>query len=154
MFSAKRVGSDDRGRARAVRPADTTKRGMFSVIGADVIVAGNLNASSDLHIEGHVDGDVICNAVIQGAESRITGSITAETARLAGSVEGSVRVRHLTVETGARIAGDIEYETIAIEQGGQVDGRLTHVGGVAACQPAILTVAPPAATSIVTSQAA
>lgn len=103
------------------------KRGMFSVLGADVVITGNISATADLHIEGRVDGDVNCGALVQGGESRIAGSVRAETARLAGTVEGTVSVRTLVVERAARINGDVEYETISIENGASIDGRLKHI---------------------------
>ncbi|MEP7007904.1 MAG: polymer-forming cytoskeletal protein [Sphingomonas bacterium] len=103
------------------------KRGMFSVLGADVVITGNIAATADLHIDGRVDGDVHCGSLVQGTESRINGAVKAETARLAGAIEGSVSVRQLTIERAARITGDVEYETIAIENGASIDGRLKHV---------------------------
>ena len=112
----------------APQPQPTAgKRGMFSVLGADVTITGNIAATADLHIDGRVDGDVNCGSLVQGAESRIHGSVKAESARLAGSIEGSVSVRQLTIERAARITGDVEYETIAIENGASIDGRLKHV---------------------------
>jgi cytoskeletal protein CcmA (bactofilin family) len=103
------------------------KRGMFSVLGPDVVITGNIAATADLHIDGRVDGDVDCASLVQGTESRITGSVKAETARLAGSIEGSVSVRQLIVERAARITGDVQYETISIENGASIDGRMKHI---------------------------
>lgn len=100
---------------------------MFSVIGPDVSIAGNIVATADLHIDGRVDGDVACGSLVQGTESRINGMVRADTARLCGTIEGAVAIRQLTVENTARITGDIEYETIAIENGATIDGRLKHV---------------------------
>lgn len=105
-------------------------RGMFSVIGPDVVVTGNLTATADLHIDGRVEGDVNCGNLAQGGESQIFGSVTAEVARLAGAIEGTVRVKTLTVERSAKITGDVEYETITIENGGHIDGRLKHMSSV------------------------
>lgn len=99
---------------------------MFSVIGPDVTIVGNVTATADLHIDGQVEGDVQCGTLVQNAESRITGNLTAETARIAGSIDGRVSVRQLTVERGARITGDVEYEDISIENGATVDGHLHH----------------------------
>lgn len=101
--------------------------GLFSVIGPDVTVTGNIVAAADLHVDGRVEGDVVCGALTQGTDSAIHGGVTAETARIGGSIEGAVRVRQLLVERTARIAGDIEYETITIESGGQIDGALRRV---------------------------
>ena len=103
------------------------KRGMFSVIGPDVIITGNVTATADLHVDGRIDGDLNCGSLIQGTESRINGAVKAEIARLAGSISGSVCVRQLTIERAARITGDVEYETVSIENGASIDGRLKHV---------------------------
>lgn len=103
------------------------KRGMFSVIGPDVVITGNVAATADLHVDGQIDGDVNCGSLVQGTDSRINGSVKAEIARLAGSIEGSVAVRQLSIERAARITGDVEYESIAIETGAAIDGRLKHV---------------------------
>jgi len=104
---------------------------MFSVIGPDMVVTGDVRATADLHIDGSIEGDVHCGSLVQGSESRIIGGVTADTARIAGSIEGSMRVRHLTVERSARIIGDVEYEDITIENGGHVDGRLKRTGSEA-----------------------
>jgi len=101
--------------------------GLFSVLGPDVTVTGNIAAAADLHLDGRVEGDIACAVLTQGADSVVHGGITAESARIAGTVDGTVRVRQLTVERTARITGDVEYETITIEGGGQIDGGLRRV---------------------------
>ncbi len=108
-------------------PSANGKRGMFSVLGPDVVVTGNIAASADLHIDGQVQGDVNCGSLVQGTESKISGNVRAESARIAGTIDGTVSVRQLTVERAARINGDVEYENIAIENGASIDGRLKHI---------------------------
>ncbi|MCW3836332.1 polymer-forming cytoskeletal protein [Sphingomonas canadensis] len=126
--------------------SSSAKRGMFSVLGPDVIVTGNVTATADLHIDGRVEGDVNCGTLAQGSESQIFGSVTAEVARLAGAIEGTVRVKTLTVERSAKITGDVEYENITIENGGHIDGRLKHMSTVdtsAAPRPVVAPAASP-----------
>jgi len=133
IFNNNNRGRDDRPAMPPAPPQQgggTSKRGMFSVLGPDVIVTGNVTATADLHIDGRVEGDVNCGTLAQGAESQIFGSVTAETARIAGAVEGTVRVKQLTVERSAKITGDVEYENITIENGGNIDGRLKHMSTV------------------------
>nr|WP_232223498.1 polymer-forming cytoskeletal protein [Sphingorhabdus lutea] len=98
----------------------------FSVIASDVEIIGNLSAKVDLHIDGKIEGDVQCGALVQGSDSIIKGKVTAENARLAGVVEGSIHARDLIIEAQARIQGDVVYETLTIEQGSKVDGKLQH----------------------------
>ena len=98
----------------------------FSVIGADVVITGNISAKVDLHVDGRVDGDIVCASLVQGASSVIHGAIQAETARLSGTVNGSVNARELIITATAHVTGDVSYETITIEQGGHVDGQFRH----------------------------
>lgn len=98
----------------------------FSIIGSDVVITGNIAASVDLHVDGQVEGDLTCAALVQGEGSRIMGAITAESARLAGRVEGSINAKLLVVERSARITGDVSYDNLTIEPGAQVDGRFTQ----------------------------
>ena len=98
----------------------------FSVIGSDVTIKGDITASADLHVDGTIEGDIACASLVQGETSSITGGITAETARLAGKVSGSIRARELVILRSARIEGDVHYEALTIEQGAHVDGRFAH----------------------------
>lgn len=106
----------------------------FSVIGADVLITGDIKATVDLHIDGRVQGDVACATLVQGEGSHIAGSIQADHARLAGTVEGSLTVKTLVIEAKARIRGDVSYESLSMAVGAEVDGRLTHVNAAAVPQ--------------------
>jgi len=97
----------------------------FSVLGADLAIKGNLTARADLHVDGTVEGDITCAALVQGESSVVTGAIVAESARLAGTVRGSISVNALVILKSARIEGDVTYDALTIEQGARVDGRLT-----------------------------
>ena len=103
----------------------------FSVLAGDVVIQGNITAQVDLHLDGRVEGDVACATLVQGAGSVIRGAVVAETARLSGTVDGSITVKELVVLASARISGDVTYEKLTIEPGGQVDGRLSHRGHAA-----------------------
>lgn len=95
----------------------------FSVFGSDVVIKGDVSASADLHIDGRVEGDIKCASLVQGEGSEIVGGVIAETARLAGRVNGSIKARELVILKSAQIEGDVHYDALTIEQGAQVDGR-------------------------------
>jgi cytoskeletal protein CcmA (bactofilin family) len=150
MFNSNR-SRDDRPSMPPAPPAPSngaSKRGMFSVIGPDIVITGSIRATSELHIEGRVEGDVDCGTLAQGADSQIFGSVTAESARLAGAIEGTVRAKLLTVERTARITGDVEYENITIENGGHIDGRLKHMSAITAAPVRAEPVQPGAAATV------
>jgi len=100
----------------------------FSVIGPDVTIRGNIEATVDLHVDGKVLGDISCASLVQGESSHIEGEIKAESARLSGEVSGRIEARDLVVLKSARIDGDVSYETLTIEQGANVEGRFAPLG--------------------------
>ena len=109
----------------------------FSILGSDVVVTGNVVATVDLHVDGKIDGDLKCANLVQGEASEIKGAVTAETAKLAGLVDGSIEAKTLIIHASARITGDVFYENITIENGGKVEGKLSHrrAGAVKAPPP-------------------
>lgn len=112
--------------ARPTLQGNTMAATTFSVLGADLAVKGDITASAELHIDGHVEGDITCAALVQGEASVIEGAIRAQTARLAGTVKGAIEVGQLVVLKSARIQGDVTYESLTMEQGAHIDGRLSH----------------------------
>ena len=114
----------------------------FSVIGADVAIKGDVEASADLHVDGSVTGDLVCASLVQGESSLVEGAITADSARLSGTVKGTITARELVILKTARIEGDVHYEALTIEQGAQVNGRFAPDAAkpkvVPAAQPAVL----------------
>mgnify|MGYP000706963238 CR=1 FL=1 len=118
--------------APTARPsADTMSGATFSVLGADIVIKGDVSATADLHIDGRIEGDIACAALVQGEKSEIIGAITAQSARLAGIVRGSITAGDLVITKTAHIHGDVHYNTLSVEQGAQVDGRFAQRGSAA-----------------------
>ncbi|MGC1271371.1 MAG: polymer-forming cytoskeletal protein [Croceibacterium sp.] len=121
MFSKKSGQSPAKPQAAGAR--SVANGSTFSVIGTDVAIRGDIHASADLHVDGSVTGDLTCARLVQGEASLIEGAIVADSARLAGTVKGTITARELVILKSARIEGDVHYEALTIEQGASVDGR-------------------------------
>ena len=122
MFSKKTAPALAVARPAASRPMGNPT---FSILGADTAIKGDISSASDLHIDGRVDGDIRCAGLVQGETSEIAGSIVAQSAKLAGLVEGTIEADELVIHRTARIRGDVIYNTLSIEPGAQVDGRFS-----------------------------
>ena len=110
-------------------PREKTEKNPVSVIGADIIITGNIESSVehhqiDLHIEGRVNGDVRCATLILGESSMIKGSVHADRVRVSGVVEGAVETKDLAVEATARVNGDVSYERLRVANGGVLQGNI------------------------------
>lgn len=104
--------------------SDKLDRPKMSVIGADITITGNIEASVDLHIEGRVVGDVRCATLILGESSKISGGIQATRVRVSGTVEGSIETRDLAIEASARVTGEITYGRLRVASGAVIEGTM------------------------------
>jgi len=119
MFSRDKTGATLPKASRSGPPG-------LSFIGPEVLVSGDLATDAQLHVDGRIDGNVRCSQLVQGEAGIIAGNIHAEEARIAGTVEGQVNVRTLFVEASAKILGDVAYETLSIDAGALLEGRLAR----------------------------
>ena len=120
MFSKKPESTD--------RPSGnvTVAGSSFSVLGPDIAIHGDLTATADLHLDGRIEGDIKCASLVQGESSQVVGIVVAESARIAGTIRGSITARALVILKSARIEGDVTYGSLTIEEGAQVDGKFMH----------------------------
>lgn len=110
--------------SKTVEAGNTGSGNALSFVGREVSITGNVSGEGDLHIDGAVEGDITCGVLIIGASGRVKGSITAKRATIAGMIEGTVSAETLIVEKSASIKGDLSYNSVSIETGAQVEGRL------------------------------
>jgi cytoskeletal protein CcmA (bactofilin family) len=99
---------------------------LMSVIGADILVTGDIEAEIDLHIEGRVLGNVRCSTLILGERSSVTGNVVTERVRVSGTVEGGIETTDLAIEASARVKGDVTYSRLRIANGGVIQGTMTY----------------------------
>ncbi len=121
------AGEDQSGKAQKMDNPDQragAEKNQMSVIGADIVITGNIEASVDLHIEGRVNGDVRCATLILGESSAINGSIYADRVRVAGTIDGAIETKDLAIEATARVTADILYDRLKVANGGIVEGHL------------------------------
>ena len=109
------------------RPTTRSGNGTMSFLDAEVTVTGNIEGQGNLHIDGRVDGDVTCATLIVGNNGQVNGNITADDAKIAGTINGTVAAKVLTIEASARITGDLSYDSVSVETGAQVDGRVKRL---------------------------
>ena len=78
-------------------------------------------------MDGIVDGDIETNLLTIGASATINGSIVGEVIRIAGTVNGEITGRVVELTRTARITGDINHHSLAIEAGAFVQGLCRRI---------------------------
>jgi cytoskeletal protein CcmA (bactofilin family) len=100
--------------------------GSKSVIGNDLRIIGQglkIVSLGTLQVDGQVEGDVGGAEVIIGEQGMVTGTVAAEQVIVRGRVSGVIRGRMVTMQSTARVEGDIHHMSLSIEQGAEFEGR-------------------------------
>ena len=100
------------------------KYGAPSLLCEDLKVNGRLEAKGDMQIEGLVEGDIFADSVTIGEQAKITGQICASLITVHGQIEGSLRAQSVHLCATCRVEGDIYHESIAVESGAYLNGKV------------------------------
>ena len=77
----------------------------ISTIGEELTITGNVTSKGELHLNGQVQGDVRCAALVLGEKAQLEGNVVAENVMVRGRLIGSVRA--LTVCCNPRPASKL-----------------------------------------------
>jgi cytoskeletal protein CcmA (bactofilin family) len=97
-----------------------------TLIGAGSRFTGNFECESDLVLGGRIEGDGTIRGALTLAEGgQWEGTIHATNAVIAGEIQGTIVVSEkLEIRKSARIRGSVKAKTIAIAEGGVIDGDM------------------------------
>ncbi len=130
MFSKNNKSGNGNGTGLDAR-AEVAVKAVPSIISADLAIDGNLNSGGEIQVDGVVNGDIKCKALIVGVKGSVVGEVIAQTVRMHGAVKGMVRAKSVFLASTARMSGDVEHESLAIEPGAYMEGhckRITETG--------------------------
>jgi len=104
-----------------------------TLIDKDNVIKGNYSYSGGIRLDGKIYGDLTVaedsgGTLIMGEYSKIKGSVTVETAIIAGEVVGNVTCYdYLGLQPSSIIKGNIEYNQIEIHAGAKINGELKQI---------------------------
>ena len=107
-----------------------------TLIGAQVVIRGDLVFSGGLYIEGQVHGKVIAEdgspALVTLAEQgAIHGEVRAPVVIINGQLNGDVHAgERVELASKARVRGNVHYQVVEMSAGDQLTGRLIHAASV------------------------
>ena len=91
---------------------------------AGVVLKGNLYCSSDLRIDGRLEGDLVGEAkAVLGPRSELIGSIRGQHIVVEGNVEGDITAQErLYIKSTGVVKGNIRTHKLIIEDGATFNG--------------------------------
>jgi cytoskeletal protein CcmA (bactofilin family) len=104
--------------------ASHTKDSVPSMISKDFHLLGNIISDGVIDFDGKIDGNIRCHTLNVRKNAVINGEIVADDVFVYGKVKGIVRAKNAYLYNGSRIEGIVMHESIAIEDGAFLDGKL------------------------------
>lgn len=99
------------------------------IISTGTKITGNITDGDVIHVDGCLEGDVVCNELVLGATGVIVGNVRAHTVEVYGELTGSIKAESLFIASTAKFVGDSTYKTIAIEPGARLEGKCSSLNG-------------------------
>ena len=130
MFQSNRTGETSQG-GQPAASTSTNKRPQHSIIGTDLKITGDIESSGDITVHGTVEGSIKCRTLTLG-DAPVISSVEAETVRISGSFDGEVRAKKVSLTRNAKVKGDIYHESLEVEAGATIEGRLARLESPAA----------------------
>lgn len=100
--------------------------GVPSIISADVMMRGNVNAAGEVQFDGTLEGDIKAASLIIGEKASVKGEVVCETVTVRGRVEGGIRAKSVSLASTAHIQGDILHSSLSVETGAHFEGNCRH----------------------------
>lgn len=98
-----------------------------SIIGADMVIEGNIKATEAIRVEGNVNGDVSSEGtLVISSTGKVVGNIRGNNIMIAGSIEGDLVSEGRTeVASTGKIIGNIRTKSLIVDENAVFQGQCT-----------------------------
>jgi cytoskeletal protein CcmA (bactofilin family) len=128
FFRKQKAAGNDNRIEPATAPAVAADPAHSSVVLAGTNVTGNIDSDGDILIDGSLRGSLRAQRLTVGLDGLIEGDVAADEVTVRGTVKGPIHARHIHLEHGAEVEGDITTTTIAIDTGARLTGAVWQGG--------------------------
>lgn len=94
-----------------------------TILARDLKIDGVITSAGMIEIEGSIKGIINGNSVVLREDGFVNGTIIAESLSIKGRFEGNIKAKNITICSKAKIFGEIEYESLVVEDGACIDGK-------------------------------
>ena len=121
MFGAKTSSSGSKPQSR-----------IDCLIGAGTSIEGNVTFTGGLRVDGQVRGNIVAEdgkpgTLVVSEHARVEGEIRVPHIVINGAVVGPIHsAEYVELQGKANVTGDVHYNTLEMQLGAVVQGRLVH----------------------------
>ncbi|MFM6972815.1 MAG: polymer-forming cytoskeletal protein [Alphaproteobacteria bacterium] len=98
-----------------------------TIISKDLKIQGELYSGGIIEIQGAINGTINGNSVILREDGTVTGAVFAENFNIRGRFEGNIKAKFISISSKAKVRGEVEYETLSVEDGANIDGYFKKI---------------------------
>jgi cytoskeletal protein CcmA (bactofilin family) len=127
------------------RSAPPTGGTSLSIIAAGTRIDGDIDTDGVIRIEGAVEGSIRAGRqVLVGRQGTIVGDIVTREAVIGGRVEGTISAtERLEIQSTSLIIGNIITRSIAVVEGGKINGTVRITDAAEGAEPVAVDADPP-----------
>jgi cytoskeletal protein CcmA (bactofilin family) len=114
-------------RDESVRSVDVPSNNVVMDLGKSVTIKGELSASEDLTLYGHMEGSIKLpdHTLTIGPHANIKAGISAKAVVIRGAVTGDVTANErVEILASGSVTGDVVAPCLVVAEGGQLRGRV------------------------------
>ena len=110
-------------RARTVTPPPPKG---YALLDSSVVVTGDIATNASIRVDGRVDGSIRrADVVVLGVGATMSGDIHAREVVIGGTLNGSVHAsERVELQATAIVTGDLVTQSVLVQEGGVVNGRV------------------------------
>lgn len=136
-----------------LNPLTLGKERFDTLIGPSSRIEGNFFLTESIRVDGTIKGNLkegegVSVSVVVGGTGLVYGDIVAQRVVVAGKVHGNILAsERIELRAGCTVTGDIRYQSMAVEHGANLHGKLLQMGhgDAAGCAPGAPLQADPSA---------
>jgi cytoskeletal protein CcmA (bactofilin family) len=97
-------------------------------VGEGVTISGEIDLPGTVFVDGVINGQIKANELFVGITGEVNGTVTVSKADIRGAVSDTIEIQdHITVRSGARLQGSVKYQSLEIERGSIIEGKVDYV---------------------------
>jgi cytoskeletal protein CcmA (bactofilin family) len=96
-----------------------------TVIGADVVIKGDVTVERGLRVDGQIDGSLTTKGkALIGKSGQLKAEIRAGTLIVEGRINGNITAERVQIEASAQVHGDLSAGKLTINEGATFSGKV------------------------------
>jgi cytoskeletal protein CcmA (bactofilin family) len=99
-----------------------------SVLHEGITIRGEWSSDGIVDFGGTFIGDLHVETLILARGGNITGNVSARMVTVEGKLEGTISALTVVLKSSAHVTADISAQTITIDEGAEIEGKITCNG--------------------------